>query len=50
MCSGGGLMSSFANHGFTMILYYMFVWWRDVVREATFEGQNTSKLQLGFIV
>jgi cytochrome c oxidase subunit 3 len=25
----------------------MFVWWRDVVREATFEGHHTSFVQLG---
>ena len=42
--SGGGLMLSF---GFAMILYSMFVWWRDIVREATFEGHHTQKVQLG---
>lgn len=42
--AGGGLMLSF---GFTMILYSMFVWWRDIIREATFEGHHTQKVQLG---
>ena len=42
--SGGHSMLSL---GFLMILYSMFVWWRDVVREATFEGHHTSFVQLG---
>ena len=42
--SGGNGMLSL---GFLMILYSMFVWWRDVVREATFEGHHTSFVQLG---
>nr|YP_009720876.1 cytochrome c oxidase subunit 3 [Scherffelia dubia]QGP70676.1 cytochrome c oxidase subunit 3 [Scherffelia dubia] len=42
--SGGGLMLAF---GFSMVLYSMFVWWRDVIREATFEGHHTKKVQLG---
>ena len=25
----------------------MGTWWRDVIREATFEGQHNSKVQLG---
>ena len=40
---GNGMLSL----GFLMILYSMFVWWRDVVREATFEGHHTSFVQLG---
>ena len=31
--------------GFCMILYVMFVWWRDIVTEATFQGHHT-KLQM----
>ena len=31
---------------FTLILC-MGTWWRDVIREATFEGQHNSKVQLG---
>jgi len=42
--NGGKSMLSL---GFLMILYSMFVWWRDVVREATFEGHHTSFVQLG---
>ena len=30
---------------FTLILC-MGTWWRDVIREATFEGQHNSKVQL----
>ena len=33
--------------GIMMILYSMFVWWRDVVREATFVGHHTLLVQLG---
>jgi len=33
--------------GFFSLLYVMFVWWRDVVREATFEGHHTSVVQTG---
>jgi heme/copper-type cytochrome/quinol oxidase subunit 3 len=33
--------------GLISLLYTMFVWWRDVVREATFEGHHTSIVQIG---
>lgn len=33
--------------GLGMILYVMFVWWRDLVREATFEGHHTKKVRMG---
>lgn len=33
--------------GISMIVYSMFVWWRDVIREATFEGHHTKTVQLG---
>jgi cytochrome c oxidase subunit 3 len=33
--------------GFLSVLGCMFVWWRDVVRESTFEGHHTSIVQLG---
>ena len=33
--------------GFLMLLLMMFLWWRDVIREATFEGQHTSSVQSG---
>nr|QBB88966.1 cytochrome c oxidase subunit III [Micractinium sp. LBA 32] len=41
---GGGIVLAL---GFLMVLYSMFVWWRDVVREATFEGHHTTPVQLG---
>jgi len=33
--------------GFFMLIATMFVWWRDIIREGTFEGQHTSLVQLG---
>jgi cytochrome c oxidase subunit 3 len=33
--------------GFISILYVMFVWWRDIIRESTYEGQHTESVQLG---
>lgn len=33
--------------GFIMILFMMYCWWRDVIREATFEGQHTLSVQAG---
>lgn len=33
--------------GFTLILYIMYTWWRDVVREATFEDQHSIAVQKG---
>jgi cytochrome c oxidase subunit 3 len=33
--------------GLVMISYSMIVWWRDVIREATFEGHHTDAVQLG---
>ena len=33
--------------GVLMVLYTMFSWWRDVVREGTFEGHHTPVVQLG---
>lgn len=41
---GGGDLFSL---GFVITLYVMFVWWRDIVREGTFEGQHTSTVQHG---
>ncbi len=38
---------SLALTGFFIILYVMFVWWRDIVREATFEEQHTQTVQRG---
>lgn len=42
--SGGSFLTQF---GFCMLLFMMFCWWRDVVREATFEGQHTLSVQTG---
>ena len=33
--------------GLIMVIYSMFVWWRDVIREATFEGHHTLSVQAG---
>lgn len=33
--------------GLVTILYVMFTWWRDVIREASFEGQHTAAVQQG---
>ena len=54
MTTGGvGYMHKFQSGGqlfligFFIILYVMYVWWRDVVREATFEEQHTFAVQRG---
>lgn len=36
--------------GFLMLLFVMFVWWRDIIREGTFEGQHTLSVQSGLRV
>ena len=41
--NGGGSTLVFGMLG---IVYVMIVWWRDIIREATFEGQHTSMVQL----
>ena len=33
--------------GFCIILYVMYTWWRDIVREATFEDTHTITVQKG---
>ena len=33
--------------GLFVILYSMYTWWRDVIREATFEDQHTLAVQRG---
>jgi cytochrome c oxidase subunit 3 len=42
--NGGGFLAFF---GFSMVLFVMFCWWRDVIREATLEGQHTKSVQKG---
>jgi cytochrome c oxidase subunit 3 len=41
---GGGYVLAF---GISMILYSMYVWWRDVIREGTFSGHHTLAVQTG---
>lgn len=41
---GGGL---FLTTGFLLVLFNMYTWWRDIVREAAFEGQHTHMVQIG---
>jgi len=41
---GGGFLAAF---GFLMVLFTMFCWWRDVIREAVYEGQHTKAVQSG---
>src|SRR5712692_9838500 len=50
----GGLVFMHGGHrwallmiGVVAVLGTMFVWWRDVIREATFEGHHTPVVQLG---
>ena len=33
--------------GFTIILYVMYTWWRDIVREAMYEEQHSFSVQRG---
>lgn len=33
--------------GFVLILYVMYTWWRDVIREATFEDRHSVAVQKG---
>jgi heme/copper-type cytochrome/quinol oxidase subunit 3 len=40
----GGLL---ATLGFVLILFSVICWWRDVIREATYEGHHTKLVQLG---
>jgi len=41
---GGGQL---ALTGLFVILYVMYTWWRDIIREATFEEQHTFAVQRG---
>ena len=40
---GGFIMSV----GFLLILFTMYMWWRDVIREAEYQGHHTPVVQLG---
>jgi cytochrome c oxidase subunit 3 len=35
------------TNGLLLILYVLFVWWRDIVREATYEEQHSFVVQRG---
>jgi cytochrome c oxidase subunit 3 len=35
------------SFGLASIIYSMFVWWRDIIREGTFQGHHTEAVQLG---
>lgn len=35
------------TNGLALIFYVMYVWWRDIVREATYENHHTVKVQRG---
>jgi cytochrome c oxidase subunit 3 len=41
---GGYFLWHLAYHTLSLTLYF---WWRDVIREATFEGQHTKSVQTG---
>ena len=41
----GGLFLTF--NGLFLVLLIMYTWWRDVIREATYEGQHTLQVQKG---
>jgi cytochrome c oxidase subunit 3 len=43
----GYYLGSYSKFGFLMILYVMFMWWRDIIREGTYEGQHTQQVQNG---
>ena len=53
--TGGGVlyMHSYKNGGFILgfglllVIYTITCWWRDVIRESTFEGHHTQIVQIG---
>jgi len=54
LASGAAMfMHNFYYGGFTLFFFFVFLcymlalWWRDVIREATFEGRHTKKVQKG---
>jgi cytochrome c oxidase subunit 3 len=34
-------------NGLFSVLFVMFTWWRDIIREGTFEGYHTKNVQVG---
>ena len=55
LCASGGVLYFHAfkigpvllTFGFLSLFSVMFLWWRDVVRESTFEGHHTGIVQQG---
>src|SRR5690348_8970165 len=53
LLAGGGVLFMHGHGmvvmiiGFIAVLGTMAVWWRDVIREATFQGHHTPVVQLG---
>jgi len=54
MAIGGAMSMHSFNYGpeilffgLISVIYTMFVWWRDVIRESTFEGHHTQVVQMG---
>ena len=41
---GGGLTGLL---GLFITIFVMYTWWRDIIREGTFEGQHTADVQIG---
>ena len=52
-CGAVMYMHSYVGGGFTLILGFALIiltmvgWWRDIVREGSFEGQHTKEVQVG---
>jgi len=52
-CGAVMYMHGYVGGGFTLILGFILIlltmagWWRDIVREGTFEGQHTKEVQIG---
>nr|AKS04291.1 cytochrome c oxidase subunit 3 [Parasagitta elegans] len=54
LCMVGGIVSTMHRYGCTLLLLGLFIimitavqWWRDVTREATFQGKHTAKVESG---
>lgn len=54
LCLVGGLVSAIHSYGsgllwvgLALIITTMVQWWRDVTREATFQGKHTAKVERG---
>ena len=42
--TGGGFLLAF---GQISLLYVMYVWWRDIIRESTYQGMHTTPVVVG---